>query len=176
VPSPFLLGTAGAVVTLTTEVTVDAAAPVPGQPHLGGLSLLVSVPTGGEAPPRLALQLQSLQLPGATAPRDLTVDAANPGDLVDAVLDLVLGLVRAQAAALPPGELTALAGLLGLRDGVGVPPLPVADLATEGAARSPRGSVGRRGSARARPGSAGGGAARGTAAGDEVRLTSARPS
>ena len=55
----------------------------------------------------------------------------NASDLKDGVVELVLGLVRAQAS-LPTGPLTALAGLLGLRDGVAVPPLPFHELTTSG--------------------------------------------
>ena len=132
VESSILIGTADAVVTVTAEVTVDGSAPVPGQAHLGGIQLQVAVPTGGGTPPTLSLALRQLQMPGATGARDLTVSAGNADELEHSILDLVLGLVRAQAAALPPGPLTALAGLIGLRDGVGVPPLPFADFATEG--------------------------------------------
>lgn len=131
--APVLIGTAEGVVTLATEITVDPAAPVPGEAHLGAVGIALEVPTAGGGPdPKLSLTLKSLQLPGAGAPRDLTVSVADASGLEDAVLDLVLGLVQAQAAALPPGPLTALAGLLGLRDGAGVPPLPVHELGTAG--------------------------------------------
>src|SRR5262245_50177220 len=116
VPSPFLIGTPQAVITIAADITVDAAAPTPGQAHLGGVALQVSVPTSGGGPaPQLSLSLRQLQMPGASSPRDLTVGASSASELEGAVLDLVLGLVRAQAAALPPGPLTALAGLLGFR-------------------------------------------------------------
>ncbi len=131
--SPLLLGSPEAVVSLSTDITVDPAAPVLGQAHLAGVGLQVKVATAaGGAPPTLALTLRGLQMPGAAGPRDLTVSAGDAGGLEDTVLDLVLGLVRAQAAALPPGPLTALAGALGLREGSGVPPLPFHDLPTAG--------------------------------------------
>jgi hypothetical protein len=132
VASPFLIGTAGAVLTLTADLTIDSSAPVPGQTHLGGIQLAISVPTGGGAPPTLSLALKQLQMPGATGARDLTISASNADQLESSILDLVLGLVRAQAAALPTGPLSALAGLIGLRDGVGVPPPPFESFATQG--------------------------------------------
>jgi hypothetical protein len=135
IASPLLIGTAEAIVVLDAEITTDAAPPVPGRAHLGGISVRVAVPTAaGGAGPSVALTIRQLQMPGATGARDLTIDAASAGDLQGAVVDLILGLVRAQAAALPAGPLTALAGLLGLRDGIGVPPLPFHDLATRGIA------------------------------------------
>ena len=134
VASPMLIGTADAIVTLSASVTVDPTAPPPGHAHLGGIELALSVPTGGGAPPILSLSLKQLQMPGATAARDLSISAGSTDQLESEVLDLVLGLVRAQAAALPPGPLTALAGLIGLRDGAGVPALPFADFATKGVA------------------------------------------
>jgi hypothetical protein len=133
VSSLFLLGSADAVITLATELTVDEAPPAPGAAHLRGVGLQLRLPTGnGGTDPAFALTLTGLQMPGASAPRDLTIDAANPGELDDAILELVLGIVQAQAEALPAGELTALAGLIGLRPGIGVPSLPVDDLISEG--------------------------------------------
>jgi hypothetical protein len=132
VDSPLLIGTAGAIVTLTAELTTDPAAPVPGQAHLGGIRLEVAVPTGGGASPTLSLTFKQLQMPGATTARDLSASASSAEQLEGSILDLVLGLVRAQAEALPPGPLPALAGLLGLRDGLGIPALPFADFASEG--------------------------------------------
>ena len=131
--NPLLIGTAEGIVRLTTDVTVDPAAPTPGDAHLGGVGLQIAVPTAtGGPPPEFGLTLRGLQMPGATAPRDLAVSAADPSELDDTVLDLVLGLLRAQAAGLPPGPLPALAGLLGLRDGGSVPALPFEELPTAG--------------------------------------------
>ena len=130
---PLLLGTGDGVVRLTTQITVDPSAPVPGTAHLGAVGLEVRVPTGAGGPdPSFGLTLRALQMPGAGTPRDLTIGADALDELDDAALDLVLGLVRAQAAGLPAGPLTALAGLLGLRDGTAVPALPFEELATSG--------------------------------------------
>ena len=118
---------------LTTQITVDPSVPIPGTAHLGAVGLEVRVPTGAGGPdPSFSLTLTALQMPGAAAPRDLTIGADALDELDDAALDLVLGLVRAQAAGLPAGPLTALAGLLGLRDGSAVPALPFEELATSG--------------------------------------------
>jgi hypothetical protein len=133
VASPILLGSAAARGTLSFDITTDAAPAVPGQARLGGVALAISVPTGsGGAPPEFSLALRGLQMPGATAPRDLTLAASDLDSLESSVLDLVLGLARAQAAALPAGPLAALADLVGLRDGSAVPPLPLQDLAQNG--------------------------------------------
>ena len=107
IASPLLIGTAGSIVTLSAEVTVDASAPVAGQAHLGGIQLALSVPTGGGAAPAISLALKQLQMPGASSAEDLTVSADSADELEHSILNLVLGLVRAQAAALPPGPLTA---------------------------------------------------------------------
>ncbi|NUZ08358.1 DUF6603 domain-containing protein [Piscinibacter koreensis] len=135
VGDPLLLGSNDGRIRIATRVTLDAAAPVPGQARLGGIGLEIDVPTGtgGSNRPLFALALDGLQLPGATAPQDvrLAADGAGGGD--DAVLALVLGLVKAQAdaaAASPP--IAALGGLLGLRSGDAVPDFPVAALLAHG--------------------------------------------
>lgn len=127
VPDPILIGqSADAMIRLGTDITLGSA------PPLGGLGLSVSVPTTGGAPPRFALTLKHLLLPGASAPRDFTVSADSLDTLDDAALQLVLGLVRAQADAVG-GPVAALVGLLGLGDDA-VPNLPLDQLATQGAA------------------------------------------
>ena len=127
VPDPILIGqSADAMIRLGTDITLGSA------PPLGGLGLSVSVPTTGGAQPRFALTLKHLLLPGASAPRDFTVSADSLDTLDDAALQLVLGLVRAQADAVG-GPVAALVGLLGLRDDA-VPNLPLDQLATQGAA------------------------------------------
>ena len=131
--SPLLIGTADATIVIAADITTDAAPAAPGQAHLGGIGVRLAVPTAsGGTDPRVSLTIRQLQMPGATGARDLSIDASNASDLKDGVVELVLGLVRAQAASLPAGPLTALAGLLGLRDGVGVPPLPFHELTTSG--------------------------------------------
>src|SRR6185312_15727398 len=85
----------------------------------------------------VSLALQGLQLPGAATPTTLTLDAAGLDELGTEVLDLLLGLVRAQADALtgPNPALApfrALTGLLGLRAVTGLPDLALADLPTRG--------------------------------------------
>jgi hypothetical protein len=133
VPNPLLLGEGAARATLAVDITVDSAAAVPGQAHLGGVALTLSVPTGaGGAAPQFGLTLRQLQMPGATGVRDLTLSVSDLASLQGAALDLVLGLVRAQAAALGTGPLAALAGLVGLGTGSLVPPLPLADLVHQG--------------------------------------------
>ena len=133
VASPLLLGTPQGRATLALDITLDAGAAIPGQAHLGGIALDLQVPTGaGGAAPQFGLRLRGLQLPGAPAPRDLNLSVSDLASLEASALELVLGLARAQAAALGAGPLAALAGLLGLRDGIAVPPLPLQDLAHDG--------------------------------------------
>ena len=61
--------------------------------------------------------LTGLQMPGATVPIDINVQATSVGELDDALLELVLSLVKAQADAPgAPAAIAALGGLLGLVD------------------------------------------------------------
>jgi hypothetical protein len=168
VPNAILIGTPDAVIRLTTEITLGTA------PPLGGIGLALRVPTSGGSPPTFALTLTGLLLPGATQPRDLSISVSDLGELDDAVLELVLGLVRSQADALGPGgPLAAVVGLLGLSGTGNVPPLPLPQLATQGAAvlgtwfESIVASPGARGEWLGHLAALVGG----TAAGDEVTLT-----
>ena len=129
---PLLLGSGDGRLQLVLEVTVEAGPPVPGEAHLGAIALSFDVPTGpGGGDPAFGLALRGLQLPGAAAPRDLEVSAAGADDLDDAVLELVLGLVQAQAEAGGP-QIAAIAGLLGLMPGSGVPALAIDALVRDG--------------------------------------------
>jgi hypothetical protein len=128
VPDAILIGTAAAVVRLTTDITVGSG------PPLRGIGLSLRVPTAGSAAPEFSLALTGLQLPGADAPRDLEISAASLDTLDDAALDLVLGLLRAQADALGAGAAASLVGLLGLSAGGAVPRLPLDRLVAEGPA------------------------------------------
>ena len=133
--SPFLLGTAGGRIRIATSITIDTAAPVPGQARLGAIGIDVDVPTTGSDPvaPVFGLRLSGFQLPGATHPRDIRIAADGLDALDDALLDLVFSLVKAQADAAAPGSLiAAVAGLLGLKDGDSVPDFPISALPTQG--------------------------------------------
>jgi len=135
VSQPLLLGSAGGRIRIGTSVTIDGAPPQPGQARLGGIGLQVDLPTapGDPKPPVFGVSLAGLQLPGATEPRDIRVSADGAEQLDDALLDLVLSLVKAQAdAALAPPVLRAVAGLLGLRANDDVPDFPITTLPTRG--------------------------------------------
>ena len=98
VADPILIGTAGAVVRVESEITIGDG------PPLGGIGVGVTVPTDGAEAPLLSLTLKRLQLPGTTVPRDLEVSLDRLDELDDVALDLVLGLIRAQADALGAGS------------------------------------------------------------------------
>ncbi len=135
VSEPLLLGSNDGRIRLATQVTLDATAAVPGQARLGGIGLEIDLPSaaGGANQPRFALALAGLQLPGALAPQDLRVAADSADQLDDAVLQLVLGLVKAQAdAAGAPPAIAAMGGLLGLKSGDAVLDFPIAELVAQG--------------------------------------------
>ena len=106
-------------------VTID-------DPIIERVSLTARVPTGGTAAPTLGVSLKGLVLPGADQPRDLTISLDDLAALEQSFLELVIGLVQAQVSAIGNGPLASLAGLLGLREGGAVPPLPVPDLLDQG--------------------------------------------
>lgn len=135
VTQPLLLGSTGGRIRVGTEITIDASPPVPGQPRLGGIGLEIDLPTSDTDAqgPVFGLALTGLQLPGAATPRDMRVSANGAGELDDALLDLVMSLVKAQAdTALADPALVAVAGLLGLRSGDKVPDFPITALPTRG--------------------------------------------
>ncbi|WP_374566692.1 DUF6603 domain-containing protein [Ideonella sp.] len=135
VSNPLLLGSAGGRIRIATDITVDSGAPVPGQARLGAIGLDVDLPTLGTDPkgPVFGLALTGFQLPGAQQPRDLRVAADGLDELDDALLDLILSLVKAQADAAAGNSLiAAVGGLLGLRSGDAVPDFPITQLPTQG--------------------------------------------
>lgn len=136
VTNAVLLGSQGGRIRLASAVTIDEDAPVPGTPRLGAIGLDIDVPTttDGSEQPVFGLNLTGFQLPGATQPRDIRVAADGLDELDDAVLDLVLSLVRAQANdAASDSVIAAVAGLLGLREGDSIPDFPITQLPTQGA-------------------------------------------
>ncbi|CCK31826.1 hypothetical protein BN159_7447 [Streptomyces davaonensis JCM 4913] len=133
VADPVLIGSADAPVEISLRVGLPGGT-APGGVELTSAVLAARVPTSAGEPASVRLALGGLRLPGAGAPRDLVVDVDNLDDLDDALLELVLGLVRAQVATLPAGSpLRGLATVLGLTTGP-VPDFPVARLATAGPA------------------------------------------
>jgi hypothetical protein len=138
-PGWLLLGRAGARVELGVDATFTDAAPAPGDASLGGVALQVGIPTTADDHLEVAFELRQLQLPGAQQPRTFGLDASSLGELGGDVFELVLGLVRAQLDSLNGVDpalapVRAVAGLLGLRDVAGLPPLPLAELPTRGVA------------------------------------------
>ena len=125
-------GTAGAFVDASLALTFPPGTQSQGV-ALAGVSLDVGVPTWPGGEPRFGLVLQGLRLPGTAAASDVTVQADRLDELGDALVGLVLGLLRAQAAGLATNEpLRGLAGLLGLLPDA-VPDFPLDDLLARGA-------------------------------------------
>lgn len=135
VSEPLLLGSSGGRIRLSTEITIDASAPAPGSARLGAIGVEVDLPTAPDDPvaPVFGLSLRGFQLPGASAPRDIRVAADGVDELDDALLDLVLSLVKSQADAAAPGSpIAVIGGLLGLRNGDSIPDFPIEALASQG--------------------------------------------
>jgi len=134
-PPWLMLGRAEGRIDIALDLTLRDDAPAAGEPSLGALAVHLGIPTDGTPNLRLAIELRDLQLPGASAPRTITLDAATPGELGSEVLELLATLVRAQVDALTsalPDEVAGLLGLLGLREVSNLPPLPLGELPTRG--------------------------------------------
>jgi len=131
-PGPVLLpGHRGGRIRLSSTLHLDETPPAAEEFHLGSIAVSVDVPTAtDDDDPQIGLKLGALQLPGGTL-RDLDLSLTRIGELDDIALDLVLGLVRAQAVS-ATGPFQALTSLLGLGAGGAIPPLPVGQLATTG--------------------------------------------
>lgn len=138
VSEPFLLGQPGGLIRLASTVTV-------GTEVIEAIGLDLAVPTHpSDGDPSFGLTLTGIRLPGAPAARDIRVAAGSPDELDDAVLDLVLALVRSMlvdppasphpglSAPTPTQVLTAVAGVLGLVPGDAIPDFPVAGLVDQG--------------------------------------------
>ncbi len=136
-PAWLLIGHDGGVIGIELDATFTTDAPVPGVAHLGGARVRVGVPTGGTEDVEFALDLVDLQVPGATAPTTQTLDVDNLATVGADVFEFVVGLIRAQAAALDLDDdtfrhIAGLTGVLGLREVDDIPALPLADLPTIG--------------------------------------------
>ena len=134
-PPWLLIGRPEGRIEVSVDLVLRDDAPAAGEPSLGGLAVQLGIPTDGSANLRLAITLRDLQLPGATSPRTLTLDAATPGQLGAEVLELLATLVRTQVDALGnllPTEVAGLLGILGLRDVANLPALPLAEIPLRG--------------------------------------------
>ncbi len=132
---PFLLGSPGGRIRIATAITIDATVPVPGVARLGEVGIDFDIPTSPSDPRNavFGLSLNGFQLPGAASPRDIRIAADGLDALDDALLDLILSLVKAQADTAPAGSLiAAVGGLLGLKSGDAIPDFPITQLATQG--------------------------------------------
>ena len=128
---PLLLGKVGAPVDVSLRLRLPPGT-APGRVALAGVELKATVPTTPSEPPTVRLALRGLRMPGASAPRDLVVDADSADELDDALLELVFGLIEAQVTAIPAtSPLRGLATIVGLADDA-VPDFPIADLIARG--------------------------------------------
>jgi len=134
VPQPFAL-LDGGIVKVSTDLTLAAAAPAPGEFGLAGVSASVETALPGGPPPAFTLVLRGLQLPGATTAADVQI--GGPGvSIQDSLLSLVLGLARQSAGPITgpaAAQAAAALDLLGLGTAAGIPALPVADVIAHGA-------------------------------------------
>jgi len=130
-----LLGREGGDIELTVDATLRDSTPPAGEASLGGVSATVKVPTSSPDV-GFELEIRDLQLPGTTGLRTFSLDAESPEELGTDLLDLMAGLLRAQAEALAAdpdfAPFAGLAGMLGLRDVAGLTPFPFADLPSQG--------------------------------------------
>jgi hypothetical protein len=127
-----LLGSARGRIKVGTQVTVSGPA-LPGQARLGAIGVTLELPTGPGADATFGFSLTGLQMPGAATPIDINVQATSVGELDDALLQLVLSLVKAQSDAPgAPAAIVALGGLLGLKSGDNVPDFPITQLPSLG--------------------------------------------
>ncbi len=132
-PDWLVLGRPGANIELTLGVTLSNTAPQAGELHIGGVSFAVGIPTDGSDDFTLGLALTRLQLPGTSTPKDFNLTAESLADLGPEFLEFLLGLVQAQAEAVPADSPFAnLTALLGLRRVDHIPAFPLEDLISDG--------------------------------------------
>ena len=132
VTDPLLLGKPNAPIDITLNLRLPPGT-ASGRVDLASIELAAKIPTNGAGEPSIHLALRGLRMPGAAAPRDLVVNADSVDQLDDALIELVLGLIEAQVAALPTvsPQLAGFASILGLAADA-VPDFPVADLLARG--------------------------------------------
>lgn len=130
--SPIFVGRPGARLTASASIRFGEGAEGDAA-GLGGIELEFDVPTAADDDdePAISLTLLDLKLPGG-APGDLRLSPDRAESLDEALLELVLGLVRSQAEA-AAGPVEALSRLLGLAGDGPVPSLPLAELLTDAA-------------------------------------------
>ena len=138
-PRWLVLGRPGGRVSVSVEATLTDAPPVPGTAYLRGATVSLDIPTAPSDDVGFTLVLQDLQLPGAAAPSSPTLSLDALDEVGSDLLEFLVGLVRAQVAALDANDPTfrhvvGLAGALGLREVEHLPPLPLTDLPTRGLA------------------------------------------
>jgi hypothetical protein len=132
VPQAFAL-LDGGVVTVSTDLTLAAAPPGPGEFGLAGVAASVETAVAG-GPPGFTLVLRGLQLPGAATAADVQIGGPAVS-IKDSLLALVLGLARQSAAELEgpaAAQAAAALDLLGLGTAAGIPALPIDDVIAHG--------------------------------------------
>ncbi len=135
-PDWLQLGRPGGRIAIGLKCEFEGIPPTPGEAYLRGADVQLLIPTCAADTVGFSLSLLDLQLPGATTPQTRTLDVGSLTSLGADVLEFVVGMLRQQIAALNPADpvvrhIIGLAGMLGL-SGSGVPPIPLAELPTQG--------------------------------------------
>lgn len=131
--SPELVGESGGHIALTSEITISAGTPAPGDAGLGAIGLRLLIPTKpDDGPPQVGLTLRDLQLPGESTSRDLVLSLVDPAALRDEGLDLIIALIMAQVDAGAGAQIVAFAKLFGLAEHAVIPNLPIEDIFDRG--------------------------------------------
>lgn len=133
VAEPFALA-AGAPIRVSATIDLAGTPPEPSGFALAGVTATAAVPVNGDAP-TIEIALTGLRLPGATAPTDLHLGGPD-SSIEDALLSLVLGVVRAAAAAAGADgpALVAALDIIGLGDDPVIPPLSIDAIVEHGVA------------------------------------------
>ena len=122
---------AGSPIRVTTSLTLSGPPDSSGF-GLGGVDVTAAISVTGAAP-SVEITLTDLLLPGATVPTTIHIGGPD-SSIEESLLSLVLGVVRAGAAALGSAGDEALAALdlIGLGPSPQLTPIDVADLAEHG--------------------------------------------
>ena len=123
---------AGAPIRVATSIQLGGVVDSSGF-ALGSVDVAVSIPVSGSDAPTIEISLIGLRLPGATQPTDIHIGGPD-STIEESLLSLVLGVVRAGAAALGGAGESVMAALdlIGLGPNPQLAPIDVGDIAARG--------------------------------------------